>query len=153
VGAGAWPQRPWPWFAVSYYRGGRTQSGFAMFAGWAYIMHSSHFSYDLFAIDRESLVVMPVRKMLAHVGLRRADLLAQRAVHHLVVFVPSDVEMPWSLFVQVRVSATVVQVHFRVIFLHVTFEASMHRSCTDLTLSSTVSLASNSTGSPLGRRL
>jgi hypothetical protein len=48
-------------------------------------------------VEGESLVVMSEAKMFAHAALVGAPLFAQRdrAFHHVVVLVPSDVEMSW----------------------------------------------------------
>jgi hypothetical protein len=83
--------------AVSYYRGGRTRDLVLRHVRGLGVHHAQFALHDLVSPLTER-VRNAGKKMLAHVGLRGADLLAQRdrAVHHLVVFVPSDVEMPWS---------------------------------------------------------
>jgi hypothetical protein len=86
------------------------------------------------AIDRESLVVMPVRKCW-----RMLDCEGQTFSHRgQSTISSSSFQVTLKCRGPLRAGEggeTVVQSSaLPVIFVHVTFEASMHRSCTDFTL-------------------
>jgi hypothetical protein len=151
-GVGRRPQRPWPWFAVSYCRCGKLRPLVLRHArGFDVLQAKFAFVRSSVAIETESLVVMSELKMRAQFA-RFADQLTQRdrAFHHLVVASQGTSKCRGPV-VQVRVIERgwyKVQ-HFRC-WLAMWFEGSMlHRFVTDYTLSSTVSLAAYITGSPL----